>query len=222
MSKKPPKTRPRAAPKSRAAATKRPAVASEHDTTERIARALETIAAQLSASAPASERGPFVFQRRRLRLASRWPAGAGAARQPRRSRPAQGHRPDARHPDREYRAFCRWASRQQCAVVGRARHGQILAGQGDPCQHQCRPQARRPPQADRDPSRGYREPAGPDGPAARVRFSFHRVLRRFVVRRQRRLLQVAEGGAGRRHRGPAGECHPLRHVQPPASAWRAT
>ena len=54
MSKKPPKTRPRAAPKSRAAATKRPAIASEHDTTERIARALETIAAQLSASAPAS------------------------------------------------------------------------------------------------------------------------------------------------------------------------
>ena len=54
MSKKPPKTRPRAARKSQATATKRPPTAPEHDTTERIARALEAIAAQLSASAPAT------------------------------------------------------------------------------------------------------------------------------------------------------------------------
>ena len=43
----------------------------------------------------------------------------------------------------------------------------------------------------------------------------HRVLRRSVVRRRRHLLQVAQGGARRRHRGPAGECHSLRHLQPP-------
>src|SRR4029077_9564170 len=40
--------------KSKAAATKRPAEPSEHDTTERIARALETIASHLSAAAPMS------------------------------------------------------------------------------------------------------------------------------------------------------------------------
>ena len=54
MSKKPRKTSPRAARKSQATATKRPLATPEHDTTERIARALETIAVQLSASAPAA------------------------------------------------------------------------------------------------------------------------------------------------------------------------
>ncbi len=32
---------------------------------------------------------------------------------------------------------------------------------------------------------------------------------------RRHLLQVAEGGAGRRHRGAAGQRHLLRHLQPP-------
>jgi predicted AAA+ superfamily ATPase len=53
MSKKPRKTSPRIARKSPIAATKRPLVPSEHDTTEKIAQALETIAAQLSAASPA-------------------------------------------------------------------------------------------------------------------------------------------------------------------------
>jgi hypothetical protein len=53
MSKKPQKTRPRVARKSPIAATKRSLVPFEHDTTERIAQALETIAAQLSAASPA-------------------------------------------------------------------------------------------------------------------------------------------------------------------------
>jgi predicted AAA+ superfamily ATPase len=52
MSKKSRKTTPRATRKSAAAATKRPAAASGHDTTERIAQALEAIAAHLSASSP--------------------------------------------------------------------------------------------------------------------------------------------------------------------------
>src|SRR3982075_2018866 len=50
MSKKSRKTTPRATRKSAAAATKRPAAASERDTTERIAQALEAIAAHLSAA----------------------------------------------------------------------------------------------------------------------------------------------------------------------------
>ena len=54
MSKKPRKTMPRGQPKSSAAAQKRPR-SEEHNTTERIARALETIAAQLSAAAPNSD-----------------------------------------------------------------------------------------------------------------------------------------------------------------------
>jgi predicted AAA+ superfamily ATPase len=57
MSKKSRKTAPRAAAKgaprqSPPAATKRPAAPSKHDTTERIARALEVIAAQLAAASP--------------------------------------------------------------------------------------------------------------------------------------------------------------------------
>jgi uncharacterized protein len=52
MSKKPRKTRPRLAPKSKVTATKRPADSTEHDTTERIAQALEAIAAHMSAASP--------------------------------------------------------------------------------------------------------------------------------------------------------------------------
>jgi uncharacterized protein len=52
MSKKPRKTSPSVARKSQLTATKRPAVPAEHDTTERIAQALETIAAHLSAASP--------------------------------------------------------------------------------------------------------------------------------------------------------------------------
>ena len=52
MSKKPQKTTARAARKSPATAARRPATAPEHHITERIARALETIAAQLSAASP--------------------------------------------------------------------------------------------------------------------------------------------------------------------------
>jgi len=39
--------------------------------------------------------------------------------------------------------------------------------------------------------------------------------RRAVLRPARRRLQVAEGGAGRRHRGAAGQRGVLRHLQPP-------
>src|SRR6478736_2384459 len=52
MSKKPRKTRPRVSRKSALTATKRPAASSEHDMTERIAHALETIASRLAAASP--------------------------------------------------------------------------------------------------------------------------------------------------------------------------
>jgi predicted AAA+ superfamily ATPase len=54
MSKKPRKTRPRVSRKSAKAATKRPAVSSENDITERIASALETIASHLYATSSTS------------------------------------------------------------------------------------------------------------------------------------------------------------------------
>jgi predicted AAA+ superfamily ATPase len=57
MSKKPRKTSPRAARKSQAAATKGPAGLAEHDTADRIARALEAIASHLSAATPKPDAG---------------------------------------------------------------------------------------------------------------------------------------------------------------------
>jgi uncharacterized protein len=57
MSKKTRKTRPRAVPKSKISATKRPAAPSEHDTADRIALALEAIASHLSAAPPAPSAG---------------------------------------------------------------------------------------------------------------------------------------------------------------------
>ena len=76
---------------------------------------------------------------------------------------------------------------------------------------------RRRAQARRDPPRGHREPAGADGADARSALSLHPVLRRPVVRGHRHLLQVAQGGARRRHRRPAGQCRVLCHVEPPPS-----
>ena len=97
--------------------------AAEQDTAERMVRALEAIATHLSAASP----------NRQCRRYSRAPTRSSgtpkdgwrrASRQPRRSRSAQGDRADARHPDREYRALCRWPARQQRVAVGRARHGE--------------------------------------------------------------------------------------------------
>ena len=71
------------------------------------------------------------------------------------------------------------------------------------------------PQAGRDPSRGHRLAARLPRAPARRRRPLHRLLRRPLLRQGRHLLQVAEGGAGGRHRGPAGERRVLRHLQPP-------
>ena len=62
-------------------------------------------------------------------------------------------------------------------------------------------------------------PAGAaQGPAA----ALPPVLRRPLLRCGRHQLQIPEGGAGGRHRGAAGQCDLLRHLQPPASACPAT
>src|SRR5438045_1812681 len=82
-------------------------------------------------------------------------------------------------------------------ALGRARHGKIVAGEGLPCGHQrgAREIRTRPAQADRDPPRGYREPAGADDLAAPGETARHRVLRRSFLRRRRHDLQVAESRA---------------------------
>ena len=70
-------------------------------------------------------------RRRGLRLAPGGPQlGAGAPRQPCRHVASQGHRSGARSLGREHRALRPRPAGQQCAAVGRARHGQVVARQG--------------------------------------------------------------------------------------------
>ena len=101
--------------------------------------------------------------------------GAGAARQPGRHRAAAGHRPGARHRWSRTRsgspracppttrccgARAAWASRS----LVKAAHAAVNA----------RKRRRAPAEADRDPPRGHREPAAPDG--ARCARDPHRFL----------------------------------------------
>ncbi len=172
------------------------------------------------AAGAAAGRVARFFRRRRLCLASRrQPARPGQARQPRRDVAAQGHRARARRAGGEHRALRQGAAGQQRAVVGRARHGQVVAGQGLACRGQCRlrrQEPARPAQADRNPPRGHREPARADGADPQLARALHRVLRRPFLRRRRHQLQIAQGAARGRHRGPARQCDLLRHLQPPA------
>ena len=59
------------------------------------------------------------------------------------------------------------------------------------------------PEAGRDPSRGHLLAAGLPRLPQGVATPLHRVLRRPVVRPRRHQLQIAEGRARGRHRGPA-------------------
>ena len=70
--------------------------------------------------------------------------------------------------------------------------------------NEARPSAARRAGADRDPPRGHPDPAAAVVAAARQRAALHPVLRRPVVRPERRQLQIAESGARRRHRGAPG------------------
>ena len=68
---------------------------------------------------------------RRLRVAAgRPPAHARSQGQPGRDGPAARNRPRARHVDGEYRALRQRPAGEQCPALGRARHGQVIAGQG--------------------------------------------------------------------------------------------
>ena len=116
-----------------------------------------------SASRRRAPRGRF-RRGRRVRLACRAarPA-AGRQGQPRRPAAPEGHRPLARHADREHDALRRRPAGQQRAALGRARHGQELAGQGGArggrggAAEGCAAA-----EAGRDPSRGHRDAAGAD------------------------------------------------------------
>ncbi len=131
------------------------------DASERIAAALERLAPSAAVAPDFTAADAFVW------YPDRRTAGAGAAGQSRRDVAAQGHRPHARRAGREHRALRQGPAGQQRAALGRARHGQVLAGQGGACLGQRRACARqgghRSAQADRDPPRGHREPARPDG-----------------------------------------------------------
>ena len=184
----------------------------DHTLLSRIAEALERLA-------PAQARRSPTF--RAFPPSSGMPARRSWSRCRRVNRveivAAQGHRPDARHPDREHRALRQGPSRQQRAAVGRARHGQVLPRQGGAPPDQRG--HRRQPQARRDPPRGHREPAAAhDHHPQGAGLPLHRVLRRSLLRCRRHLLQVAEGRARRRHRGPARQHGVLRHLEPPPPA----
>ena len=221
MSKKPEKTAPRAASsaaaEARKAATKRPAAASTDGNAERIARALEAIAAHLSAASPAADAadsfgGADAFV---------WHPDGRLSPVPRVSRVDLGllkgidRMRDILVENTE--RFADGLPANNALLWGARGMGKSSLVKAAHASINARPQAGRPAEADRDSSRGYREPARPDGPAARLGFPLHRVLRRPVVRRQRCLLQVAEGGAGGRHRGPSRQRDPVRDLQPPAS-----
>ena len=168
--------------------------------------------------------GQTRFRRRRgLHLARRHGrARARCARQPRRHRAPARDRPGARPSGREHRALRARPSRQQCAAVGRARHGQVVAGQGCARLDQPRERGRGAPETGRDPSRGHRGPARAHGPFARRALSVHRLLRRPFVRRRRHVLQVAQSRARGRNRRAPGERALLRDLEPAPPSCRAT
>ena len=166
---------------------------------------------------PAAARGTRFRRRGSVRLAPRRPqARSGCPHQPCRHVAPAGHRPRARSPGRKHRAFRQRPAGEQCAPMGRARHGEIVPGQGRPCRDRRRAPGRGA-QAHRDPPRGHRVAPRSDGAVARSGATLHRVLRRPVVRRRRHLLQVAQDHARRRHRRPPGQRHLLRHLEPPPS-----
>ena len=129
----------------------------------RIADALE----RLAPPPPPQRR---ILMPRRPCLASRGhKIGTGAPCQSGRHDAAQGHRPGSRSPGREYRALRPRPAGQQCAAYG-ARAAWANRRWSRPRMQRS---ARRIPDAglklDRNPSRGHRVAAGPDGAAASAR-----------------------------------------------------
>ena len=151
---------------------------------------------------------------RRVRVGGAQPApAAGAARGRRAVRAPVRHRARGRGPLRQHASLRARVGRQQRPPLGCARHGQELAGEGG-----ARPPERagaRLPRADRDPPRGHREPAPAPAPPGPFRTALPALLRRPQLRRRRDQLQVPEGGAGGRDRGPA---RPTCSSTPPPTA----
>ena len=119
--------------------------------------------------------------------------------------------------------FARGPAGQQRAAVGRARHGQVVAGQGGACRDQPRRDAGRAPlKLSRSTARTSR--------ACRTLMALLRdAPHRFIVFCDdlsfdggRHLLQVAEGGARRRHRGTAGQRRSSTPPRTAATCCRAT
>ena len=144
---------------------------------------------------------------------------AGRKRQPRAARPAQGHRPHARRALRQHCPLRARPSRQQRAPMGRPRHRQELPRQGGACGSQPRGEvASGRAEARRDPPRGHWLAATMSCASPRHQGqALHPVLRRPVLRGARHLLQIAEGGARRRHRRAARARAVLRDLEPAAS-----
>ncbi len=93
---------------------------------------LQSIAESLQRLAPQAARGQRSRRLRRLRLAGRGLARAGEDRLAGPHQPAARHRPGEGDADREHRAFRQGPARQQRPALGRARHRQELAGEGNP------------------------------------------------------------------------------------------
>ncbi len=97
-------------------------------------------------------------------------------------------------------------------ALGRARHGQELAGQG---RLHGRLRGHAGAAAGRGRPRRRRRPAGAVRPPARPRRAVRGAVRRPVLRGGRGGGQGAEVGAGRRRRRAAGQRAVRRHLQPP-------
>ena len=177
MSKKPSKTAARTTSKAAArslakTATKRPAKPSKDVTAERIARALEAIAGHLSAASPAPrERESFGAAD-----AFVWHPDGRLAPVPRVSRVDLGllkgidRMRDILIENTE--RFANGLPANNALLWGARGMGKSSLVKAAHADINTQPQAGRQAQADRDPSRGYREPARPDGPAARFAFRF--------------------------------------------------
>ncbi|CAA9264356.1 MAG: ATP-DEPENDENT PROTEASE SUBUNIT, partial [uncultured Acetobacteraceae bacterium] len=165
-------------------------------------------------SRPAAAGAAAAGGRGRLRVGPRAGAAAqaGAARVARPGRAAAGHRPAARPAAGEHAALRARAAGEQRHALGRARHGQVVPGEGGARGRQRRRAGQ--PCAGRDPPGRDTHLAGADGRAAPAAAALPSVLRRPFLRAGRQRLQSAEIGAGRRHRGAAGERAFLRHLQP--------
>ena len=134
--------------------------------------------------------------------------------QPGADRPLARHRPADPILLANTERFARGLPANNALLWGARGMGKSVAGQGGPRRRQR--DARRPAAgADRDPPGGDPDPAPAAARPARVRPAVPVVLRRPVVRPAGQQLQVAQGRAGRRRRGAAGQRAVLRDLEPP-------